>query len=66
MDKPQLEEMRDFFSQKITYEEISAILQAIYPSVRGYSVKSAKSDTQKSCVMNTVSGKSHEKKIKLI
>ena len=35
----QLEEMRDFFSQKIIYEETSVKLQAIYPSVRGYSVK---------------------------
>ena len=34
MDKMQVEEMRDLFSQKITYEDISAILQAIYPSVR--------------------------------
>ena len=42
MDKTQVEKARDFFSQKITYEEISAILQAIYPSVKGYSVKSIK------------------------
>ena len=40
MDKMQVEEMHDFLSQKITYEEISAILLAIYRSVRGYSVKS--------------------------
>ena len=39
MDKMQEEEMCDFFSQKIIYEEISAKLQAMYPSVRGYSVK---------------------------
>ena len=38
MDKMQVEEMRDFFSQKITYEVISAI----YPSVRRYSIKSTK------------------------
>ena len=38
MDKIQVEEMADFFSQKIIYEEISAILKGIYPSVRGYSV----------------------------
>ena len=42
MDKTQVEKMRDFFSQKITYEKISEILQAIYPSIRGYSVKSVK------------------------
>lgn len=42
MDKVQVEEMCDLFSQKITYEEIGAILQAIYPSARGYSVKSTK------------------------
>ena len=40
MDKMQVEEMRDIFSQKITYEKISAILQAIYSSIRGYSVNS--------------------------
>ena len=38
----QVEQMRDFFSHKITYEEIRAILLPIYPSVRGYSVKSIK------------------------
>ena len=42
MDKMQVEEVLDFLSQKITYEEISAILLAIYPSVREYSVKSTK------------------------
>ena len=42
MDKMQVEEMHDFLSQKITYEEISAIQLVIYPSVRGYSVKSTK------------------------
>ena len=44
MDKIQLEKMRDFFPQKITYEEISAILLAIILSVgvRRYSVKSTK------------------------
>ena len=36
----QVEEMRDFFSQKKMYEEISAILQARHFGVRGYSVKS--------------------------
>ena len=40
MDKTQIKEMRDFSSQKITYEEITTILKEIYPSVRGYSVKS--------------------------
>ena len=38
MDKIQVEEMADFFSQKIIYEEISAVLKGIYPNVRGYSV----------------------------
>ena len=47
MDKIQVEEMHDFLSQKITYEEISAILLAIYRSVRGYSVKSTKRFCQK-------------------
>ena len=42
MDKMQAEEMCDFISHKITYEEISPILQAIYPNARGYSVKSTK------------------------
>ena len=42
MDKRQVEEMRDFSSQKITYEKINAILQGIYSSIRGYSVKSVK------------------------
>ena len=35
----QVEEMRDFFSQKNTFEEISAILQTRHPCIRGYSVK---------------------------
>ena len=47
MDKMQVEEMRDFFSQEITYEKISAILQAIYSCIRGYSVKSVKRFCQK-------------------
>ena len=38
----QVEKMHDFLSQKITYKERSAILLAVYPSVRGYSVKSTK------------------------
>ena len=42
MDKMQVEEMRDFLSQKKTYEEISVILLAVCPSVGGYSVKSTK------------------------
>ena len=29
----QVEEMRDFFSQEITYEKISAILQAMYSCI---------------------------------
>ena len=39
MDKMQVEINCDFLSQKITYEEISVILQAIYPSLTGYSIK---------------------------
>ena len=42
MNKVQVEEIRDFFYQKITYEKISAILQVIYSTIRGYSVKSVK------------------------
>ena len=42
MLKIEVEEMRDFFSQKKTYEEIITILQARYPVVREYSVKSIK------------------------
>ena len=42
MHKMQVEEMRDFFSQKNTFEEISAILQTRHPCIRGYSVKSIK------------------------
>ena len=38
----QVEQMRGFYSHKITYEEIRGILQPIYPSVRGYFVKSTK------------------------
>ena len=34
--------MRDFFSQKITYEEISAITQKIYSSIGGFYLKSTK------------------------
>ena len=42
MHKMQVEEMRDFFSQKNTIEEISAILKTRHPCIRGYSVKSIK------------------------
>ena len=38
MDKMQVEKNCDL-SQKITYEEISVILQAIYPSLTGHSIK---------------------------
>ena len=34
--------MSDFFSQKITYEEIGAILPAMYPRVREYFIKPTK------------------------
>ena len=39
MHNMQVEEMRDFFSQKNTIEEISAILETRHPCIRGYSVK---------------------------
>ena len=42
MHKMQVEEILDFFSQKETFEEISAILQTRHPGVRGYSVKLSK------------------------
>ena len=42
MHKMQVEEMRDFFSQKSTFEEICVILQTRHPYIRGYSVKSTK------------------------
>ena len=32
----QVEEMRDFFSQKNNFEEISAIPQTRHPCIRGY------------------------------
>ena len=41
-------------SKKITYEEISAILLAIYSSVRGYSVKSTKQFCQKKKISPTI------------
>ena len=40
MHKMQVEEMRDFFSQKYTFGKVSEILQARHPCIRGYSVKS--------------------------
>ena len=43
----QVEEMRDFFSQKNTFEEISAILQTRHPCIRGYSVNLIKPFCQK-------------------
>ena len=39
MHKIQVEEMRDFFSQKNTFEEVSVILQTRHSCIRGYSVK---------------------------
>ena len=38
----QVEEMRDFLSQKKTYEEVNTMLEGTQPGVRGYSVKSIK------------------------
>ena len=40
MNKMQVEEMHHFFSQKITYKGINALLHVIYLSVNRYSVKS--------------------------
>ena len=42
MHKSQVEEMRDFFSQKNIFEEVSVILQTRHSCIRGYSVKSIK------------------------
>ena len=42
MHKMQVEEMRDFFSQKYTFEEINATLKKRHPCIKGYSVKSIK------------------------
>ena len=47
MHKMQVEEIRDFFFQKSTFEEISVILQTRHPCIRGYSVKSTKSFREK-------------------
>ena len=47
MHKMQVEEMRYFFSQKNTFEEISAILKTRHPCIRGYSVKSIKTFCEK-------------------
>ena len=47
MHKTQVEEMHEFFSQKKTCEEVSAILQARHPPIRGYSIKSVKCFCQK-------------------
>ena len=41
IDKMEVEEMSDFFSQRITYEEIGAILPAMYPRVREYFINFA-------------------------
>ena len=40
MHKMQVESMRDFFSHKNTFEEITAILQTRHPCIRRYSAKS--------------------------
>ena len=42
MHKMQVEGMRDFLSQKKTYEETCTILQARHPDVREYSAKPIK------------------------
>ena len=47
--------MRNFFSQKKTFEEISAILQARHPDVRGYSVKLIKPFCEKKEISPVIS-----------
>ena len=47
MDRMQVEEMRDFFSKNVTYEKMRTILQAIYSSIRGYTVKLVKRFSKK-------------------
>ena len=47
--------MCDFFSQKATFEEISAILQTRHPSIREYPVKSIKSFCEKKGISSEIS-----------
>ena len=51
----QVEEMRDFFSQKSTFEEICVILQTRHPCIRGYSVKSTKTFCEKKGISSGIS-----------
>ena len=55
MHKMQVEEMRDFFSQKSTFEEICVILQTRHPCIRGYSVKSTKTFCEKKGISSGIS-----------
>ena len=55
MHKMQVEEIRDFFSQKNTFEEISAILQTRHPCIKGYSVKSIKTFCKKKGISSGIS-----------
>ena len=55
MNKMQVEEIRDFFSQKSTFEEISVILQTRHPCIRGYSAKSTKSFREKKRISSGIS-----------
>ena len=47
--------MCDFFSQKTTFEEISAILQTRHPSIREYPVKSIKPFCEKKGISSEIS-----------
>ena len=55
MHQMQREETCDFFSQKNTLEEISAILQTRHPCIRGYSVKSTKPFCEKKVIFSGIS-----------
>ena len=55
MHKMQVEEMRDFFSQKSTFEEICVILQTRHPCIKGYSVKSTKTFCEKKGISSGIS-----------
>ena len=47
--------MCDFFSEKNTFEEISAILQTRHPSITEYSVKSIKPFCEKKGISSGIS-----------
>ena len=55
MHKMQVEDKRDFFSQKNTFEEISATLKTRHPCIRGCSVKSIKPFCKKKGIYSGIS-----------